>query len=148
MITSILHVELMMHSATSTWHGVTQLIMFSVQYTVQSYSSVTVPVTVPVPVTVTVPVPIPNDQIKNIQLLEKHVGDCFFATNFAIGDAVLVKEGPLTGLRGIIDKMDKKKLHIHVDTIPGSVSIEVKPNQVQYDKDSLYKLVTEKRIFE
>ena len=37
--------------------------------------------------------------------------------------------------------MDKKKLHIHVDAIPGSVSIEVKPNQVQYDKDSLYKLV-------
>ena len=91
------------------------------------------------------PVPIPEEQIENIQLLEKHVGNCFFASSFAIGDAVLVKEGPLSGLRGIIDKIDRKKLHIHVDPIPGSVSIEVNPQQVQYYKDSIYQLVTDSR---
>ena len=58
---------------------------------------------------------------------------------------MLVKEGPLSGLRGIIDKIDRKKLHIHVDPIPGSVSIEVNPQQVQYYKDSIYQLVTDSR---
>tara|TARA_Y100001968_G_scaffold315552_1_gene342276 strand:+ start:1301 stop:1846 length:546 start_codon:yes stop_codon:yes gene_type:complete len=92
------------------------------------------------------PVPIPNEQIENIQLLEKHVGECFFATGFAIGDAVLVREGPLTGLKGIIERIDRKRLHIHLDAIPGSVMIEVNPNQVQYEKDSIYQLV-EKDIY-
>ena len=92
------------------------------------------------------PIPVPEKQIENIQLLEKHVGECFFATDFAIGDAVLVREGPLTGLKGIIDRIDRKKLHIHVDAIPGSVMIEVNPNQVQYEKDTIYELVAEKDI--
>ena len=88
------------------------------------------------------PTPVPEDQIENVRLLEKHVGDCFYGTDFEVGDAVFVREGPLTGLRGVIDRLNRKKLHIHVDAIPGSVMIEVEPNQVQLVKDELYSLVT------
>ena len=90
------------------------------------------------------PTPVPDDQIANVRLLEKHVGDCFFSTDFEVGDAVFVREGPLTGLRGVIDRLDRKKLHIHIDAIPGSVMIDVEPHQVQLEKDELYRLVTSK----
>jgi len=59
-----------------------------------------------------------------------------------IGDAVIVREGALTGLRGVIDRMDRKILYIHVDAIPGSVMIEVEPHQVLLEKDTSYSLVT------
>ena len=90
------------------------------------------------------PTPVPDDQIANVRLLEKHVGDCFFSTDFEVGDAVFVREGPLTGLRGVIDRLDRKKLHIHIDAIPGSVMIDVEPHQVQLEKDELYRLVSSK----
>jgi transcription antitermination factor NusG len=88
------------------------------------------------------PTPVPEEQIENVRLLEKHVGDCFCGTDFEVGDAVFVREGPLTGLRGVIDRLDRKKLHIHVDAIPGSVMIDVEPHQVQLEKDAVYQLVT------
>jgi len=88
------------------------------------------------------PTPVPDDQIENVHLLEKHVGDFFYGTYFEVGDAVFVREGPLTGLRGVIDRLDRKKLHIHVDAIPGSVMIDVEPHQVQLEKDTVYQLVT------
>jgi transcriptional antiterminator NusG len=88
------------------------------------------------------PTPVPEEQIENIRLLEKHVGSCFFGTDFVVGDAVFVREGPLTGLRGVIDRLDRKKLHIHVDAIPGSVMIDVEPHKVQLEKDTVYQLVT------
>ncbi|MDC0224627.1 hypothetical protein OAK62_04220 [Deltaproteobacteria bacterium] len=88
------------------------------------------------------PIPVPDDQVENVRLLEKHVGACFCGTDFEVGDAVFVREGPLTGLRGVIDRMDYKKLHIHVDAIPGSVMIDVDSNQVQLEKDAAYQLVT------
>ena len=87
------------------------------------------------------PTPVPDDQVENVRLLEKHVGACFFFFSFEVGDSVFVKEGPLTGLRGMIDRLDHKKLHIHVDAIPGSVMIEVEPHQVHLVKDAVYQLV-------
>ena len=90
------------------------------------------------------PTPVPDEQIENVRILEKHVGDCFYGTDLVVGDVVIVRDGPLTGLRGVIDRKDRKKLHIHVDTIPGSVMIEVEPSQVQLEKDSLYSLVNGK----
>ena len=53
-----------------------------------------------------------------------------------------MREGPLTGLRGVVDRLDRKKLHIHVDAIPGSVMIDVEAHQVQLEKDAAYSLVT------
>ena len=88
------------------------------------------------------PTPVPDEQVENVRILEKHVGDCFSGTDLMVGDAVIVREGPLTGLRGVIDRMDRKKLYIHVDTIPGSVMIEVEPHQVLLEKDTTYSLVT------
>jgi len=88
------------------------------------------------------PTPVPDDQIENVRFMEKHVGACYFCTDFEVGDAVFVREGPLTGLRGLIDRLDRKKLHIHVDAIPGSFMINVEPHQVQIEKDVLYSLVT------
>lgn len=85
---------------------------------------------------------VPEEQIENVLLLEKHVGDCFFETDFILGDTVFVREGPLTGLKGVIDRKDQKKLHIHVDSIPGSITIVVEPNKVQIEKDTVYQLVT------
>ena len=87
------------------------------------------------------PSPVPDEQVENVRILEKHVGDCFHETELVVGDAVIVREGPLTGLRGVIDRMDPKKLYIHVDAIPGSVMIEVEPHQVQLEKDRVYSLV-------
>ena len=88
------------------------------------------------------PTPVPDEQIENVRLLEKHVGACFYSTDFEVGDAVFVREGPLTGLRGVIDRLDRNKLHIHVDAIPSSVMIDVEPHQVRLVRDSLYSLVT------
>jgi len=88
------------------------------------------------------PIPVPDDQVENVRLLEKHVGACFFGTNFEVGDSVFVREGPLTGLRGVIDRLGRNKLHIHVDAISGSVMIDVEPHQVQLEKDAVYQLVT------
>jgi transcription termination/antitermination protein NusG len=88
------------------------------------------------------PTPVPDDQVENVRLLEKHVGACFFGTDFEVGDSVFVKEGPLTGLRGVIDRLDHKKLHIHLDAIPGSVMIDVAPHQVLLEKDTTYQLVS------
>ena len=91
------------------------------------------------------PTPVPDDQVENVRLLEKHVGACFCGTDFEVGDAVFVKEGPLTGLRGVIDRLDHKILHVHVDAIMGSVMIDVEPHQVQLEKDRAYQMVTNGR---
>jgi transcription termination/antitermination protein NusG len=88
------------------------------------------------------PTPVPEEQVENVRLLEKHVGSCFFGADFEIGDSVFIREGPLTGLRGVIDRLDRNKLHIHVDAIPGSVMIDIEPHQVQLEKDAVYQLVT------
>ena len=77
------------------------------------------------------PTPVPDEQVENVRILEKHVGDSFHGTDLVVGDAVIVRDGPLTGLRGLIERMDRKQLYIHVDAIPGSVMIEVEPHQVQ-----------------
>ena len=88
------------------------------------------------------PTPVPDEQVDNVRLLEKHLGECFYCSEFEVGDSVFVREGPLKGLRGIVDRLDRKKLHIHVDAILGSVMIEVEPYQVQLEKDTVYSLVT------
>ena len=88
--------------------------------------------------------PINNAYYKNLDnviLLQKYVGNCFHLTEFKIGDSVCVKQGPLTGLRGKIDKLNKNKLYIHVDVIPGSVMVEIDQDHVQLEGDHLYSIV-------
>ena len=66
----------------------------------------------------------------------------FFGTDYEVCDFVFVREGSLTGLRGVIERLDRKKRHIHVDVILGSVMIDVEPHQVQLEKDAVYQMVT------
>ncbi len=87
------------------------------------------------------PVPVPDEQVENVRLLEHHVGECFHSPDFALGDPVFVREGPLTGLRGVVDKIRRDQLRIHVDALPGSIIIEIDPRQVQLDRDTLYAVV-------
>ena len=88
------------------------------------------------------PTPVPDEQVDNVRLLEKHVGECFCGSEFEVGDRVFVSEGPLKGLRGVVDRLDRNNLHIQVDAIPGSVMIDVEPYQIQLVKDAVYSLVT------
>ena len=90
------------------------------------------------------PTPVPDEQIENVRILEKYVGECFHGPELVVCDTVIVREGPLTGLRGVIDRMYRNKIYIHVNAIPGSVMIEVEPHQVQLEKDTVYSLVTSK----
>ena len=87
------------------------------------------------------PIPVPDEQIKNVKLLEHHVGQCFHSPDFAVGDAVFVREGPLTGLRGVVDRVNRRQLRIHVDAMPGSIVIEIDPRQVQLERETLYTVV-------
>ena len=87
------------------------------------------------------PAPVPDEQVENVRILERYVGDCFYGANLMVGDSVIVNDGPLRALRGVIDRMDRKKLYIHVDAIPGSVMIEVEPHQVKLEKDTVHTLV-------
>ena len=45
------------------------------------------------------PTPVPDEQVDNVRLLEKHVGECFYGSEFEIGYAVFVLERLLAGLR-------------------------------------------------
>ena len=46
------------------------------------------------------PTPVPDDQVENVRLLEKHVGACFFGTDFEVSDSVFVKGGPFDRFTG------------------------------------------------
>lgn len=88
------------------------------------------------------PIPVPDEQIANVCLLEKHIGECFYAPEFAEGDWVRVCEGPLEGLIGQVDEMNKKYLRISVDSIPGSIAIDVSREHVEPlgKEDTVYKI--------
>ena len=53
-----------------------------------------------------------------------------------------MRKWPLYGLRGVIDKLDRKILHILVNAVHGLVMIKVEPHEVQLEKDVLYSMVT------
>ncbi len=85
------------------------------------------------------PIPVPDEQIENVRLLENHIGHCFHSPEFAEGDWVRVCEGPLTDLVGQIDQVNRKLLRISIDSVPGSIAIEVGPDCVELlEQDSVY----------
>ncbi|MGK5091725.1 transcription termination/antitermination NusG family protein [Deltaproteobacteria bacterium TL4] len=89
------------------------------------------------------PVLVPDEQIQNICLLEKHIGQCIYTPVYAVGDLVTITQGPLKGLVGRIDRVNRGLLRISVDAVPGSVAIEVSPEEVELlKKDTLYKTVS------
>ncbi|MBF0280702.1 MAG: hypothetical protein HQM13_23110 [SAR324 cluster bacterium] len=89
------------------------------------------------------PTPVPDEQIENVRLLSDHVGQCFHSPEFAEGDWVCIQEGPLQGLVGRIDRVNKKLLRLSIDSIPGSIAIEVNPEHVErLEKDPVYSTLT------
>ena len=73
--------------------------------------------------------------------MENHVGECFYAPEFTIGERVKVREGPLAGLIGIIDEINRKLLRVCIDALPGSIVIEIDPRQLQSEESGLYKVI-------
>ncbi len=71
------------------------------------------------------PVPIPESQIRNVQKLEKYSGKILTLATFATGMMVRVIHGPLQGLLGRIDEMHKKYVKLSIDSIPGSIAIQI-----------------------
>lgn len=71
------------------------------------------------------PIPIPSEQIDNARRLEKFTGQVLTFTEYCRGMLVKIIQGPLTGLIGRIDEVHKKIVKISIDTIPGSVGIQV-----------------------
>lgn len=88
------------------------------------------------------PVSVPDEQIENVRFLEYHVGECFHTPEFVVGERVVVREGPLTGLRGIVDRVNRSLLRVFIDAVPGSIAIEINPKQLQSENSCLFKAVT------
>ena len=81
---------------------------------------------------------IPQDEIENIRLLENHVGACFDAPEFMVGEKVVVREGPLKGLRGVVDKIQNRLLRVGIEAVPGAIMIEIDPQQVISEESGIY----------
>ena len=87
------------------------------------------------------PVPVPDEQIENVRLMENHVGECFHTPDFAVGERVVVLVGPLTGLCGVVDQINRRLLRVYIDAVPGAIVIEIDPKQLQSEDTGLYKVV-------
>ena len=89
------------------------------------------------------PLPIPDDQIEKVRLLEQHVERSVQIPDFCAGDTVKIIAGPLTGLTGVVDRVNRRCLRIYLQSIPSSVNIELDPLYVKpLHKKTLYSLVT------
>ena len=71
------------------------------------------------------PIPIPEEQIANVLKLRKYEGEILTFQNYARGMAVRIVRGPLSGIVGKIDELMRGFIKISVDSIPGSVAIQV-----------------------
>jgi hypothetical protein len=50
-------------------------------------------------------------------------------------------EGPLTGLRGVVDRVNRRQLRVHVNAMPGSIVIEIDPRQIELERETMYSVV-------
>ena len=87
------------------------------------------------------PIPVPDEQIENVRKLEHQVGECFHSPDVVVGDTVFVREGPLTGLRGVVDRVNRRQLRVHVNAMPGSIVIEIDPRQIELERETMYSVV-------
>jgi transcription antitermination factor NusG len=77
------------------------------------------------------PLPIPENQIGNVLKLEKYEGQITTFDEFAMGMAVRIIQGPLLGVEGFVDEINRDLVKISIDSIPGSVAIQVAPYQIE-----------------
>lgn len=77
------------------------------------------------------PISIPENQIVNVKRLEKFEGQITNFNEFASGMQVKVIQGPLMGVEGFVDDIHRDLIKISVESIPGSVAIQVNPCQIE-----------------
>ena len=58
-----------------------------------------------------------------------------------VGEKVVVREGPLKGLRGVVDKIQNRLLRIGIEAVPGTIMIEIDPQQVISEESGIYHTV-------
>ena len=87
------------------------------------------------------PKTIPNEEIDNIMLLEKHVGECFEAPEFSVGEKVMVRKGPLKGLKGTVDEVHQRMLRVGIESLPGGIMIEIDPRQLISEESGIYHTI-------
>lgn len=77
------------------------------------------------------PIPIPEDQIENVLRLKKFEGEFISLNEFAVGMKVKVIHGPLKGVIGFVDTIERDLIKVGIDAIPGSIAIHVNPAQIE-----------------
>lgn len=77
------------------------------------------------------PLPIPDDQIENVLRLKDYEGRILSFNQFAKGMPVEIVQGPLKGVTGFVDDVDRDLIKIGIESIPGSVAIHVSPAQIE-----------------
>jgi len=77
------------------------------------------------------PIPIVESQILNVLKLREYTGKILTFSEFCRGMLVRIIHGPLTGLIGKIDEVQRNLLKVTIDSIPGSVAIQVSAGQLE-----------------
>lgn len=77
------------------------------------------------------PIPIREEQIKNVLRLQEYEGEILTFSEYCTGMRVRIMEGPLAGLIGRIDEMQRDLLKICIDSVPGSVAIHVSQDMLE-----------------
>ena len=77
------------------------------------------------------PLPIPENQIENVKKLEKYEGKVVNFNEFATGMPVRVIQGPLKGVEGFVDEINRDLIKIGIESIPGAVAVQVSPSQIE-----------------
>jgi len=77
------------------------------------------------------PIPILESQIQNVLKLKSYDGKILTFSEYCQGMRVRIIEGPLAGVIGRIDELHRDLLKICVDSIPGSVAIQVSADMLE-----------------
>jgi len=77
------------------------------------------------------PLPISEEQIENVARLRDYKGKIVSFTEFAKGMLVKIIQGPLAGLIGRIDDIRRDLIQIGIDSVPGTVCIQVSSSQIE-----------------
>jgi len=77
------------------------------------------------------PIPIRDDQIRNVLKLKDYDGKILTFQEYCTGMRVRIIDGPLAGLIGRVDELQRDLLKVSVDSVPGSVAIHVSPKMLE-----------------
>lgn len=77
------------------------------------------------------PIPILEEQIKNVLKLQNYAGKILTFTEYCCGMRVRIIEGPLAGLIGRIDELQRDLLKVCIDSVPGAVAIQVSADMLE-----------------